>query len=394
MSQLRWPLHPRPLNEESILSWLTRIANCYELTVENLLIHDLGFHGNPNDLYVNIPNGLLSLLSSRTGFSEQNIRALTLSSWTPLLYDRLDVGEDCFESYVRQYSLLLPIKIRGKFQPRHPWRPWLSNEEITISKACPVCVSNEPIGVTLLAWCLPIMLSCPVHQCLLRQCYTYQGCYLCWKEEHDPLFSFSTQINSMDQRTWSALTTGQVRLPRRTIHGGVWLRLLRTLIDELHIPASLSSPSPHAKKIINLWESLGLVPRGGAKRWYPYELLPEAIQQNTLLAAATVISQIEQGQITPPGSEVALFLPERVEANDLPSHPPQKPHADSKLKSESALLSFVQHCDKVIEIAKTDPNMAMRLRSLMLIGKNDNESIQKVDKLLIDGGIPKEFIVL
>ncbi|WP_220385001.1 hypothetical protein, partial [Klebsiella pneumoniae] len=33
-------------------------------------------------------------------------------------------------------------------------------------------------------------------------------------------------IAAMDQRTWQALTTGHVELPRRRIHAGLWLKTI------------------------------------------------------------------------------------------------------------------------------------------------------------------------
>lgn len=391
MSRSRWPLHPHPINEECLLSWLARIANCYGFTIDDLLEHDLGFHGNPDDLNINVPTWLLTLLSHRTGISEQIIYALTLSSWTPLLFDPLDAKETDFKSYVRHYSLLLPLNIGDKFQPKQPWKPWLNTPSVTISKACPACIDSEPVGVIFLAWCLPLMLSCPIHQCLLRQCHIYQGRHVYWTNEGDLLISLSSAINVMDQRTWSALTTGQVVLSRRTIHGGVWLRLLRTLLDELHIPVT-SSNQLYAKNIIDIWASLGLNPRGGQARWYPYEALLPKIQQQTLIAAATAIARIENRSITPPGKQVFLFLPEVVDNEDWPSYP-QKARNASMVQPESLWQKAFDSLNELIEIARNDPVEAKNFRNMMLFGRVDFESIQKIDNLLKDVGVPPEFLV-
>lgn len=390
MRQSRWPLHPHPLNEECLLSWLGRIANCYELTLDDLLKHDLGFHGNADDLNSNVPAWLLALLSNRTGISEQNIYALTLSSWAPLLLNPLNTKEADFESYVHRYSLLLPLNSRKKFQPKQFWKPWLNTQPVIIAKACPVCIDSKPVGATSLAWCLPLMLSCPIHQCLLRSCHVYQGSHVYWTKENDLLISLSSAINRMDQRTWSALTTGQVVLPYRTVHGGVWLRLLRTLLDELHIPASSSNPL-YAKNIVDIWASLGLNPRGGQARWHPYEVLPFKIQQQTLIAAAKVIARIENGSIIPPGKDIFLFLPEFVANEDLPSYP-QKMCNHPIVKSESLWQRTFDSLTELVESAKNDPIEAKNFRNFILFGRVDFESIQKVDSLLIDVGIPPEFL--
>lgn len=311
MGYSRWPAHPYPLDEESLLSWLSRIANCYELSVNDLLKNELDFHGDPNTLNVSAPDELLASLSDRTGVDKQKIRALTFVFWEPLLFNDITEKESDFCSYVHHYSLLLPLWYRERYLPERMWKPW-SPKLLTGSKACPECVKNTPEKVMSLAWYLPIMLSCPIHQCMLRECYSYQGYHVYWtKTERDYLIPFSSAINTMDQRTWSALTMGKVELPFRTIHGGVWLRLLRTLLDELHIPILYGNPL--YENMVNIWDSaLGLVPRCGRIRWQLYEMLPSDIQQFTLMVAATAIEQIESRVITPPGREVYLFLPKSV----------------------------------------------------------------------------------
>lgn len=389
MSQSRWPLHPYPLNEESILSWLSRIARCYNFTVDDLLKYDLGFYGDSNTLTISVPSELLASLSNRTGVDKQIIRALTLESWKPLLFNDIAQKDSDFESYVHQYSLLLPLSKRKKYLPKSLWKPWSPNS-LDASKACPECIKIKPVDAMSLAWYLPLMLSCPIHQCMLRQCYSYQGRHAYWTKESDLLLSYSSAINTMDQRTWSALTTGQVVLPRRTIHGGIWLRLLRTLLDELHIPIPYASAL--YGDIANIWESLGLEARCGLRRWQPYEILPTQTQQLTLLAAATAIEQIENGTITPPGEQSYLFLPEPIDSEDLPSYP-EKAHHYPLVKSNLLWGKAFDSLNKLIELSKNDADEAKNFRDFILFGKVDFESIQKANQSMIELGIPSEFLV-
>jgi hypothetical protein len=389
MSPSRWPLHPHPLDEESILSWLSRIARCYNFTIDDLLKYDLGYYGDIDALTINIPSELLVLLSDRTGVDKQKIRTLTLESWKPLLFNEIVEQNSDFESYVHQYSLLLPLSKRKKYFAKSLWKPWFSNS-LNASKACPTCIKNKPIDAISLAWYLPLMLSCPIHQCMLRQCYSYRGRHVYWTKESDLLISYSSAINTMDQRTWSALTTGQVVLPRRTIHGGVWLRLLRTLLDELHIPIPYTSAL--YKGIVNIWESLGLELRCGLTRWQPYEILPTQPQQLTLLAAATAIEQIENGTITPPGEQIYLFLPDPIDSEDLPSYPEKTVHYPI-VKQDSLWEKAFDSLNKLIELSKNDADEAKNFRDFILFGKVDFESIQKSNQSMIELGIPAEFLV-
>jgi hypothetical protein len=52
-------------------------------------------------------------------------------------------------------------------------------------------------------------------------------------------------VVAMDRLTFEGLTTGIVTLPGRLVHVGLWLRVLRTLLDEVSMAASrVSTRSP------------------------------------------------------------------------------------------------------------------------------------------------------
>ncbi|HIB4683795.1 TPA: TniQ family protein, partial [Klebsiella pneumoniae] len=107
-----------------------------------------------------------------------------------------------------------------------------------INRACPLCLSDPENQAVLLAWKLPLMLSCPLHGCWLESYWGVPGRFLGWENADAEPRTASDAIAAMDQRTWQALTTGHVELPRRRIHAGLWFRLLRTLLDELNTPLS------------------------------------------------------------------------------------------------------------------------------------------------------------
>lgn len=315
MNKPRWPAHPHPVKEEAILSWLSRVAVYYELSVSELL-QELEFYGDPDDLTISLPKNLLESLSYYTRVEKQEIYALTFASWEPLL-----LGMDSnFESYVHHYSLLLSLKQRKKYFPKKAWHPWLSLS-CRAPSACPECVRSQQRDVMLLVWYLPVMLGCPVHKCVLRTCFSVHGRYIMWKNDSELQISYSPAIQIMDQRTWSALTTGKVKLPHQTVHGAVWLRLLRTLLDEIHIPTS--SKIPTYMNMVSIWNSLGITKKDIRSRWCPYEELPFQKQQMTLMIAATAIEQIENRTISPPGKYVYLFLEEPKNNQDLLSLPPK-----------------------------------------------------------------------
>ena len=69
----RWPLHPPPGESEALTSWLSRLAEVYGLSVEDLLRHNLAAPGvdladhHTSALDLDPPPWLLPALAERTG---------------------------------------------------------------------------------------------------------------------------------------------------------------------------------------------------------------------------------------------------------------------------------------------------------------------------------------
>ncbi|MEO6319122.1 MAG: recombinase family protein, partial [Polaromonas sp.] len=124
-----------------------------------------------------------------------------------------------------------------------------------IRRACPLCLNDPANQAVLLAWKLPLMLSCPLHGCWLESYWGVPGRFLGWENADATPRTASDAIGAMDRRTWQALTMGHVELPRRRIHAGLWFRLLRTLLDELNTP--LSQCGTCAGNIRYVWERCG-----------------------------------------------------------------------------------------------------------------------------------------
>lgn len=355
-----------------------------------LLEYDLGFYDNPEELNVVLPKPLHTLLSHRSGLSEQTIHAMTLESFSPFSLDSLDEDFSDFHAYVYDYSILLPSNNHKKNQPKLRWKPWLK-QPITLSRACPHCI-NDHEGIITLSWYLPVMLSCQKHQCFLQPCSTALGQYVYWSEETETLnLPVSSAVMKMDHYTWSAITTGQVKLPRRTIHAGVWFRLLRTLLNELHMPLSYSK-RVYTETVVPLWNSLSLEPRSGMSSWKEYEHLSFKRQQETLMVAAQAIEWMENKTIAPKGNASYLFLSEPIFAEDLLSLG-QKSDNISETEPECSIWKKVtDSLNVVLDMARRDPIEAQNLRKACLFGRTDSEKIQEINQLLIECSIPSEFL--
>ena len=242
----RWPLHPQPGPLEALSSWLVRLARPYGMHVNDLLGPELGVLGHAPDLVdYDPPPEIFTALAERTGVDPAQLRAMTIPGWVPWLFDVYPVARreaaEVFASYVRQDSVL--IEPRAATRPkvmRSPWRgPWLPAHPL--HRTCPVCAA-EPGPRRALFWELPLTVGCTEHRCRLESPAGQINLYAALKrelkhEEPQPV-PIPEPLATLENYTHQALTAGRVTLPGRTVHAGVWFRLLRSLLDELSLAVS------------------------------------------------------------------------------------------------------------------------------------------------------------
>ena len=376
----RWPLHPAPREGEALSSWLNRVAACYHMDVHELLTHDLG-HDQLDDLDTAPPLSLLTLLAQRSGVELERLREMTLAGCVPWLLDSLDDSlPAALETYAFQCSVLLP---KRKTRSITRWRAWLPSQ--TMRRACPLCLNDPANQAVLLAWQLPLMLSCPQHGCWLASYWGMPGRHLQWDNAEAAPRPINEAIASMDRRTWQALTTGFVELPRRRIHAGLWFRLLRTLLDELNTPLSHCGGS--AGSVRQVWEHCGHPLRAGQSLWRPFEVLAPAVQVQMLEAAATAIALIESRALFPRGEHVPLFLaePQTGFTNGLPEKKPKPEPVNHWQRAAQAI-------DEAIIEARHNPETARSLFALASYGRRDPASLEQLRTTFAKEGIPPEFL--
>lgn len=252
-----WPLHPVPSPGEALSSWLTRLAMVYDLSVPELLLYDLGapvdIRGRRDldrlNLDLDPPVWVLSALYECTGVPVQDLRLMTIAGWVPWLPDDVhpDEGTDAFTTYVRQASVLLPPR-RAPIGQGSNWRAWLPSQPPTelMSRACRRCVSDPGRGLTLMAK-IPLMLTCPEHGCWLEDVLGHPVDYLIWSASPEPAPPATAEVLAMDRLTDEGLRTGTVHLPRRPVQVGLWLRLLRTLLNAPNLRSPRHSASPEVE---------------------------------------------------------------------------------------------------------------------------------------------------
>jgi hypothetical protein len=378
----RWPLHPTPKEGEALSSWLNRVAVCYQMDMLDLLEHDLG-HGQLNDLDTTPPLSLLTTLSQRSGIELDQLRCMSFAGWVPWLLDSLDDRVPAaLEIYAFQFSVLLSKRNR-KTRSITSWRAWLPSR--SIHRACPLCLNDSTDQAVLLAWKLPLMLSCPLHGCWLESCWGVPGRFLGWENADASPRTANEAIVTMDRRTWQALTLGYVELPRRRIHAALWFRLLRTLLDELNTP--LSHCGTCAGGIRYVWERCGHPLRAGQNLWHPYEILDPTIQLQMLEAAATAIDLIESKVLSPRGEQAALFLPEPLA--EFTNGPPA---VVRKTEPVNYWQQAVKAIEEAIVEARHNPETARSLFALASFGRRDPESLDRLRVTFTKEGIPLEFL--
>lgn len=363
-------------------SWLNRVAAGYRMDLCDLLEHDLG-HGPVDDLDTAPLLSLLTVLSQRSGIELERLRGMSLAGWVPWLLDSLDDRiPAALETYAFQFSVLLPRRNR-KTRSITRWRAWLPSQPI--QRACPVCLSDPADQPLLLAWKLPLMLSCPLHGCWLESYWGMPGRFLGWKNADAAPRTANAAIAAMDRRTWQALTTEYVALPRRRVHAGLWFRLLRTLLDELNTP--LSHCGSCSASIRHVWECCGHPLRAGQSLWRPYEILAPAVQLQMLEAAATAIALIESNGVSPHGEQAALFLmePQTGFINDLPVKERKAQPVDHWREAAKALKEAIAE-------ARHNRETARALFALASHGRRDPESLGRLRVTFSQEGVPPEFL--
>ncbi len=378
----RWPLHPAPKKGEALSSWLHRVANCYQMSADDLLAYELGC-GQGDELDTAPSMALLQLLAQRSGIELDRLRCMSLAGWVPWLLDSLDLWlPSALETYAFQFSVLLRKK-RRKTRSTANWRAWYPNRPI--NRACPICLKDPADHAILLAWKLPLMLSCPVHGCWLESFSGMHPQYFSW-ENADPLPRKANQaIAEMDRRTWQALTFGYVELPRRTIQAGLWFRLLRTLLEELNTPLSLCGAGEGS--IRSIWEHCGHPPRAGQNCWRPYEKLDLTVQLHMLEAAATAIDLIEAKMVSPLGEQGELFLPEPQAGFTI-----GQPTLWYKKVQFTSLQKALRACDEAIAEARRNPETARSLFMIAAHGRRDARTLTYLRGLFDEMGVPPEYL--
>lgn len=165
----RWPLHPTPYLNESLSSWIARIANIYHIYFEDFLMNEFGINYESNSSYyidLDPPLSLLTKLSQKTGITFDAIRALTAQAYTPLLIDTLKVEEtNSFSDYVNQFNIFPRKKRKHCYNDAfdltmgNDWISWLDSKRFVNTFGCESCLKEDKEPYLRLYWRFPWMMT-------------------------------------------------------------------------------------------------------------------------------------------------------------------------------------------------------------------------------------------
>jgi len=223
-------------------------------------------------------------------------------------------------------------------------------------------------------WRLPLILGCGEHGCRLENRTDIElGRF---GLQPLPANEVVEPGATLDRYTHQALMTGLVDLPGRTVHAGVWFRLLRSLLNELTLPTSIMNRGNKAT-IDAVWQTAGLPERAGLAMWRPYDHLPWITQENLLRAAATALQLAAEGRIRALGIHSPALTPRPYN----PVHEGDRPPPD-----------LAAMAVEVINQARTDSAAARQLLHLLTYGCRTIARFEQERAFLYGQGIPSDFL--
>jgi hypothetical protein len=169
----RWPLHPAPLDDEPLSSWLLRLAQAYEME-PMAFCHDVLAWPHPSlqGLDECPPAELITTLAEHTGWSISRVQAMTLRHYEGTVFETLDpVMPQAMSAVLPSFH---PDRRHGddRASERRQWRqltPWLlPRDALAAMPFCPLCIAEGPVAYPRTAWSLALTTVCRRHEVVLR----------------------------------------------------------------------------------------------------------------------------------------------------------------------------------------------------------------------------------
>lgn len=379
----RFPLRPQPQPEESLSSWIDRLAAAMGVRGEDILVAGLDMPLlTAAQLDYHPPPALIRRLAERTHVAPEAIRAMTVQSYVPLLLDRLDAPHGLLQTYAGQHWFFVVPESREQ-QHGHALIPWQESPQRGL-RMCPLCLRHDLRPYRRLYWRFSWMSSCPDHGVLLEESPGSRGGRE--GEETQTSIRGHPDLLFLDRLTLQAITRGAVVLPNgHRLHGGSWLRMVRALIDELCLTIQEAQQASATLRVF--WARHDLAYREGGRRLIPFERRPPDRQRRLLTVAGTAMSMLCEGHVTSLSPYAALLAPSGPQS-DLVSRPHNGGRRD-RAWNASAQPTLGARLQQWIDLCRTDPESAAHMRQWLLAGYRSHPDPETyVDHLLTELGIP------
>lgn len=377
MTQL-WPVHSPPKPEEALSTWLGRLAKQLGCTSRDLLVNVLGLKPQSEfQIDMEPQQELIASLVDKTGVSPDRIYSMNAHSLVPLVLDSLSASYELSGVYVGGLEV-----IRG---PRSGldlswgrWKPWITSSRDKEPLVCPYCLHRgEPY--LRLHWRLSFVLTCPEHKLWLQRFKLSKrnpienGCDVNVEAAPD-------EVCYMDRVSLDALRSGFANHAGRKIHVGLWFRLLRRLLYELHAHRDFTRPYEN-KSCQQVWSFTGYRKPTATEGRNVYERAPLYRQRKLMVATATALMLIAERKLTTYGEHAELLK--------LPlSHDPQSTLALNANTERRKAEWRIRHYRRKLEAlhllckAKVDEELRNKLRSNLLHGPLTTEKRYLIDAIM------------
>lgn len=370
MMMKRLPIHPRPLPREALSSWLWRLAAAYDMGAGEFAEAALDI----KSLDISLvdywpPAALIVKLVERTGVAVGRIRAMTMAGYVPYLLDSLGPRTDIFSTYCCQFGAFENPAVRVRSPPDAWWLPWLSGDLAGGRMVgCVHCLRSDQDRYGRIHWCANWMASCPEHGVLLQAASPAEQSEYPAPREADEI------LVGLDALTLQAVTRGRVRLPGgRIAHGGLWLRVLRGVIDEICRPRPMKDP---ARPMVEAaWTAAGLPYRHALGRSGVFEKLGRFERAAVLKVAASAMQPLIRAGLKPLKASV------RHLKTVVPWAAP--PSAFSR-----DFQSMPIEIENITKLARENRDVAIDLRRMLNHQPRSARFVAQTDETLESLGIP------
>ncbi|MGO9601984.1 MAG: TniQ family protein [Candidatus Binataceae bacterium] len=144
-----WPVHPHPLPDELLSSWLVRLAHANGLKVHTFFARNFGRERQiwTRDIDKFAPDWLIDGLCAGTGLDRDRIVATTLRSFEGFVYEKLNPFGNT--------KWILPLGVYHR------------TRRLPGLQFCPLCLRNDPVPYFRKQWRLAFYTECDVHRIAL-----------------------------------------------------------------------------------------------------------------------------------------------------------------------------------------------------------------------------------